>query len=211
MKKLKDELRKAIREHTAIAELDEVVLEELSRLFAEPAPGASPPDPNAERDPEKYVFEPPKRRTRRTLKPAPSKGEEGGSGGKPNEETGGKAGHGTGTGDGTGGKGTKGTTHPIHLAGFRNRIAPDSTESDARLVWFTPDRSGRVRLGLEATGLNASEPLNIVEASAGLPRHGALVLDVSAGERVHLKVRFDAGYTGPVEAVAVLLGEEIAA
>jgi hypothetical protein len=68
-----------------------------------------------------------------------------------------------------------------------------------------------VRLGLEATGLNASEPLNIVEASAGLPRHGALVLDVSAGERVHLKVRFDAGYTGPVEAVAVLLGEEIAA
>jgi hypothetical protein len=211
MKKLKDELRKAIREHTSIVEQDEVILDELARLFAEPEPGNSPPDPNAERDPEKYVFEPPKRRSRRTLKPAPTTGEEGGSGKKPNEEVGGKPGHGTGAGSGTGGKGTKGTTLPIRLGGFRNRIAPDASADDARLLWFTPDKSGRVRLELEATGMNSSEPLSIVEASEGKSSHGAVVLDVTAGQRVQLRVQFDAGYAGPVEAVAVLIEGEMAA
>jgi hypothetical protein len=211
MKKLKDELRKAIREHTSIIEQDEVILDELARLFAEPEPGDSPPDPNAELDPEKYVFEPPKRRSRRTLKPAPTTGEDGGSGKKPNEEVGGKPGRGPGAGEGTGGKGTKGTTPPIQLGGFRNRIAPDASADDARLVWFTPDKSGRVRLELEATGMNSSEPLTIVEASEGKASHGAVIHDVKEGERVQLRVKFDAGYAGPLEAVGALIEGEMAA
>jgi hypothetical protein len=210
MKRLKNELRQAIREHTAVVEQDEVILDELARLFAEPEPGDSPPDPKAEKDPEKYVFEPPKRRTRRTLKPAESKGQDGGSGGKPNTETGGTAGHGSGSGSGTGGDGNRGAARPVQLGQFRNRLAPDA-DNDARLLWFTPETTGRIRLRLEATGINASEPLNIVETSDGQLRHGAVILDVSSGDRVQLRVRFDNGYGGPVEPVAALVEGEIAA
>lgn len=215
MKQLSSKLREAIREYTAIFEEDEVVLDELSRLFAEFAQGDIPPSASSDKDPEKYVFNPPKRRTvRNPAAPKTSPGSdngEGGSGGQ-NDATGGtESGDGPNDGEKDHGKASRDVGTPVRLGDFRNRICQEGAQAEERLLWFTPEKSGRMSLKLEATGISASEPLFIVEASEGQIHNGGLEIDVIKDKRTQIQVKFESGYGGPLEAFATLLSEEAAA
>ncbi len=198
MKQLAKELRDAIREATAISHDDEVTLDDLSRYFAEEGSGDRPPDPKAQDDPEKHIYKPPPpTRTRRRA--AGARGTLGGRG--PGGGGGGtQPGTGSESGSGVGGKGQSGRNRPVLLHDLRNLVNPDTALS--RKIYFTPAESGRLAFGLEATGVNGAEQLNIVSSSVGTPKDGVVWLDVQENERVVLEVEFDDPYFGPVEAAA---------
>jgi hypothetical protein len=73
-----------------------------------------------------------------------------------------------------------------------------------RTLHFTPSETGETTIGLEATGINDVDVLEITEASQGRPRSGALVMDLSSGDRISVDVRLSETYEGPLELVAVI-------
>jgi hypothetical protein len=77
MRKLGHEIREAIKEDAAFVHEDEVVLDELARLFAEEGETGNPPDENAEHNPEKLVYSPAKKKKVRKREPVTAAGEEG--------------------------------------------------------------------------------------------------------------------------------------
>lgn len=197
MRQLAKELRRTVQELTAVTYEDEVTLDDLSHLFAEPGSGDRPPDPAAEIDPERYIYQPPPPRRRRrtpaaTMGAEGGKGDGGGSGGD-------QPGTGLGSGTGAGGKGRRGTDRPIALIDLRN---VEQSGGQARKIYFTPTETGRIALGLAATGVNGAEQLKIVASSAGATEKGIVWLDVTDGERTAVEVEFDEPYSGPIEARA---------
>jgi hypothetical protein len=72
----------------------------------------------------------------------------------------------------------------------------------ARRVYFTPTESGRIALGLSATGVNGAEPLRIIASDVGSPENGVVWIDVEDGKRVTIELEFDEPYPGPIEAKA---------
>lgn len=197
MRHLAKELRRKLQEHTAIAYEDEVTLDDLDDKFAEPAGGNRPPDPNAEEDPERFTFKPPPPRRHRR-KAAAAKGSQGGRG-KGGGGGGTKPGTGPDKGSGSGGHGHVGTDRPVPLNDLRNI---ELTEGKTRRVYFTPTETGRIALGLSATGVNGAEPLRIVGSNLGNPEDGIVWIDVKEKERVAIELEFDEPYPGPIEANA---------
>ncbi|WP_439486121.1 hypothetical protein [Blastomonas fulva] len=211
MRQLIRDLRAHIELTASIDEDEEITLDELARFFAEDASGTQPPDPDAENDPEKYVYKPARKTKTRAQRQQENAGEDGGGGDKKSEETGGKrSGDQKGPGTGTGGSGTTGKVPPLKLRGLRTAIPSGNTDAIKRTVWFTPTVTGAAVVQLEATGLNTGEPLSVVATSAGAVRKGKVEIDLKEGERISLEVTFDAPYPGPVEVFAVAELQEAA-
>lgn len=196
MRQLAKTLRDSIRDATGISHDDQITLDDLARYFAEPGVGDKPPNPNAEADPEKHIYKPPIRKGR-SRKAAAATGVAGGRGSN-NGDGGTKSGVGPGEGSGAGGSGRAGRNRRVVIEDFRNIVR--SAESLSRYVFFTPDESGEIAFGLQASGVNGSEPLNIVSASSGEVKEGIVWLNVEKGTRLELHVEFDEPYFGPVEA-----------
>lgn len=211
MKQLIKDLRAQIEQTASIDEDEEITLDELARFFAEAASGAQPPDPDAENDPEKYVYKPARKAKTRAQRRQENAGEDGGGGEKESQARGGKrSGDQKGPGAGTGGSGTTGKVPPLKLTGLRTAIPSGNADAKKRTVWFTPSVSGAAVVQLEATGLNTGEPLSVVSTSVGAVCKGKVALDLTEGERVSLEVTFDAPYPGPVEVFAVAELQEAA-
>lgn len=207
MKDLARTLRQVINSAAAISEEEEVVVDELSEFFAEPTSGQANPDPKAENDPEKYVYQPPKAKPQPKRQDSPGPGTKG-AGGEPNDSDGGThSGQGTKPGPSTNGTGSSESGKIVELGEFRNRIV-DSANTNMRRIWFTPKATGTAVLRLESTGINSSEVLHVVLANVGAAKRGDVALDVVAGTRIELDVTFDAPYSGPIEAVLVVSGKE---
>ena len=77
MKKLGLQLREMIRETTGVKHEGAVVLDELGRFFAEPGKADTPPDPDAEKDPEKYTYDAPRRKRQMQQVPTLTGGQQG--------------------------------------------------------------------------------------------------------------------------------------
>jgi hypothetical protein len=203
MRKLGRQLRDMIRESTGVKHEGAVVLDELGRFFAESGKSDTPPDPHAEPDPEKYIYEAPQRRTQTRQAPAPTGGDRGGRSGTGTRSGGGGGGTGPVTGSGTGGRGSGGEREPVRLRDLRNRIPVDADSSTrSRLLFFTPEVGGRIELSVQATGINAPEQLVVASANNGTLKRGVVALEVNEGERCSLTVSFDEPYDGPIDVTA---------
>ena len=205
MRKLGSEIRETIRGATSVRHEGAVVLDELGRYFAEPGKEDAEPDPTAENDPEKYIYTSHRRTPRRPRAPTPSGGQQGGhnrTGTGADGDNGGGSGRGTGTG--SGGRGTRGDREAIVLRDVRNRIRTgDDGTPVSRELHFTPGSGGRIKVAVQATGVNVAENLHVVEADRGVTGSGVLFLDVVEGERCSVTVSFDEPYDGPIELLAV--------
>lgn len=200
MKKLGRHLRELIRQTTGVANQDSVVLDELGRYFSQPADDHAPPGEQGERDPESHRFTPPKRKPVRKVVPQPNVGEEGGARRSGGGGSGG--GSGPGTGLGTNGRGQRATGEPVLLLDVRNVRSARNGRSGRRL-YVTPDFEGHISLSVEATGVNETVMLSLIDADQGQIQNGRLVLEVSRGKRLDVTVTFSEPYDGPVEVVAV--------
>lgn len=194
MKQLAGELRFKLQQLAAITYEDEVTLDDLDDKFADTGGANKPPSPSAEQDPERFIFEPPSPRRKR--RPAAAKGAQGGRG-SGGGKGGTQPGTGLGSGAGSGGHGHRGRDRPVALNDLRN-----VESGQTRTIYFTPAETGRIALGLSATGVNGAESLRIVESNLGNPESGIVWLDVNGGERVAIEVQFDEPYAGPIEAKA---------
>lgn len=204
VKKLAKKLRSIIHEATAVTHERTIVLDELGRLFAEQGASNAPPDPDAERDPEKYEYEVSRKRPKKRPVLTASGGDHGGGGGKKRTSGGGGGGVGSGTGAGIGGTGTGGEKEPVALKDTRNRIQRNSSkQATSRVLHFSPEVDGEIELSVEATGVNSAERLTLLSADQGTLEKGKVILDVGAGNRCSLLITFDEPYEGPIEVIAV--------
>lgn len=203
MRDLGRQLRSLIREVTAIEASDSIVLDELAPFFGEPARSARPPLPDAESDPERFVFRPASRKPIKRRIPADGSGEEGGGArGRRRRNDGG--GIGPGVGRGKGGRGTRGHEATASLVEVRNTIQRDgSGAARGRVLYFTPEDDGPIRIALEATGIDSPERLHVTKADRGQLHDGAVLLDVVARTRYRLQIQLSVDYAGPIDVVAV--------
>lgn len=207
MKGLHRELRRVIKEVTAVTADEEVLIDEMTNFFADDPTEQRPPDPKADHDPERYVYTPPKIRRVRQQDRASDGGKDGGSG-TGNSAKSGAAGGGKGPGSGTGGSGKAGQAPPVALKELRNVMGPGPT-GQCRTIWFTPTVSGKTSIRLDATGINSAERLNIASANAGGVSGGNLIIDLEEGVRLRVEVELDAPYDGPIEVAASLVPEPV--
>lgn len=204
MKRLGRELRSIIKETAGVRQEGSVVLDELGRYFAEPGSGQSPPQPDAEPDPERYTYTAQRHPGKRQQAQSPTGGGEGGrpGTGRTSNRGGQPGGQGKAPGAGGGGTGSRGVREPVQLLSVRNRGTPGEPPGVSRRLYFTPEAEGEIRLTVQATGVNAPERLLITAADAGSLEAGELKLDVARGIRAEVTVWFDEPYEGPVELVA---------
>tara|TARA_R110002126_G_scaffold213048_2_gene359538 strand:+ start:637 stop:2538 length:1902 start_codon:yes stop_codon:yes gene_type:complete len=208
MRRLGTVLREIIRSTTGVTHEGAVVLDELGRFFAETGKADTPPDPDAEHDPERYTYESQRRTPKARPAPAPAGGQKGGSGGAGTGSGGNGGGAGTATGSGSGGHGARGDREPVLLRDIRNRIRPGTSGAAvSRELHFSPVAAGTIELTVQATGVNAPENLYVASADAGTARSGSLTLEVKQGERCSVTVTFDEPYDGPIELIAVTQSE----
>jgi hypothetical protein len=204
MRRLGRELRKMIKETTGVENESAIVLDELGRFFSEGGRSKVPPDPDAERDPEKYIYEVPPRKRRPSLALTPDGGTRGGRavGGTGGRGRGGKSG--PSTGSGSGGSGTAGTRDSVVLREIRNIVRRDATgAARSRMLYFNSETSGQIELSVDATGVNVPQRLALTGTDIGTLALGVVKLDVVAGERCSVIVSFDEPYDGPIEVIAV--------
>ncbi|TDT37720.1 hypothetical protein DES49_2678 [Halospina denitrificans] len=205
MKKLAQDIRKLIKDKTGVSHEGAVELDELSRFFAEGGKTDRPPDPEAEEDPEKFTYQPkPRKRKRETIQ-SPNSGEQGGQGGSGGSTEGPGGGVGPGSGYGSGGSGDRGTSPTLKLSGTRNQVKKNAGgDATSRLVHFTPENSGHIRLRFCATGMQSPEYLKVTDSDKGEVYRGDVYLEAEASTRCSLRVSFDKPYEGPIELVATL-------
>ena len=204
MKQLGRDLRKIIRKTTSVKHEGSVVLDELGRFFAETGNTDKPDHPNAEHDPERYIYESTRRKSKSQKARSATGGEQGGRSQNETNSGGEGGGNGSGTGRGTGGRGTGGDREPVVLREVRNRIRSDrSGAAISRELNFTPESAGTIEMMIQATGVNAPEKLSVTAADRGNPFSGVLAVEVEHGERCRMIVTFSEPYDGPIELVAV--------
>jgi hypothetical protein len=207
MKGLHRELRRMIKEVTAVTADEEVLIDEMTDFFSDDPTEQRPPDPKADHDPERYVYTPPKIRRVRKQDRASDGGRDGGSGTEDSAESG-AAGGGKGPGSGTGGSGKAGQAPPVALKELRNVMGADPG-GRSRTIWFTPTATGKTSIRLDATGINSAERLNIASATVGSVSGGNLIVDLEEGVRLRVDVALDAPYDGPIEVAASLVPEAV--
>lgn len=209
MKKFAKQVRAAIREQTVVKPADEVSLDELSEYFSDEDKSTRPQEPGGEPNPESITYTPELHRTRR--KPTMETKEEGKDGGRKFKEREGHGGDGSGDGDGlgdgrgAGGTGTLNRKEPLAVEDFRNVLGASGTQWHRKL-FFTPQKTCRAVIRVEAAGLESAAALHIVSADHGDPAHGQLELSVMGGKRYTINVAFAEPYEGPVELFAIEAG-----
>jgi hypothetical protein len=207
MKRLHRELRRVIKEVTAVTAGEEVLIDEMTDFFSGDPTEQRPPDPKADQDPERYIYTPPKIRRVHKRDRVSVGGKDGGSG-TGDSAKGGAAGGGKGPGSGTGGTGNAGDAPPVALKEFRNVMGAAPT-GRARTIWFTPTASGKTTVRIDATGINNAERLKIASTNIGSVSAGNLIVELQEGVRVCIDLELDARYDGPIEIVASLVAEAV--
>lgn len=202
MQKLGREIRNAIKEEALSKPQKIEPLDELAEFFADPGKSEPVQDPNADDDPENYVYTEVVRAPR---KPSPPKirglqdngGSGGGSGGGGNNG----GGKGNGQGSGAGGTGKK-SYESVPLEGTRNMITPGAARNQ-RSVWFTPQVSGTIKLQVRASGISSSPEIKITQVSQGIIEKGLAVVDATSGNRQQIELFFAENYAGPIEIIGL--------
>ena len=194
MKDLGRQVRAEIKASTKVDEDDEVVLEELSHIFSEPSKPDSAESDRAGKDLDVFSAKKPVRHV--SKRPTPAKVSGAGGGSSSNDSDGGSSDPQPGTehGFGSGRKGSNGSV-TITMGDVRNMRASELV----REVRFTPSASGRMSIGVEATGVNNPVELAIVDASVGTVRSGRVILDAVQDARMSLMITFAEPYEGPIQ------------
>ncbi|MCD9122286.1 hypothetical protein [Cupriavidus sp. UGS-1] len=208
MRKLGERIRDMIRDTAGVQPQGSVVLDELGRFFAEPGKADAQPGSNAESDPEKYTYDAAKRERLKGGQPSTDEGASGGQAGKrsggPKRDPSGRGKVGPGGGGGGGDSGSTATQIAVELRDVRNRIERDMNgKARDRVLYFSPVRSGRVALTVQALGVNAPDKLMLTACGIGTLSHGTVNLHVEAGQRYSFSVSFDEPYEGPIELLAM--------
>jgi hypothetical protein len=209
MKCLAKAIREAIKKHALPEPEDQVTLEELASFFADTEPSDKPPQPSAEENPETVTYTPaPVRKRKPEARATLLKGEAGGAGGAGGTAGGGNGGRGKGQGDGTGGTGNRGGSESVPLDDFRN-VLPVPNSRRTRRLFFTPGKTCFGTLIVQASGLDSPARLEIVAATLGEAKQGALTMALKSGERVSVDVELADDYDGPLELIASGQGSEV--
>lgn len=202
MRLLGKKLRSTIRDIIAVEAGEEVLLNEMTDFFADV--GDRPAD-QADKDPERFVTEPPVVRRTRKQSPSPDNGTRGG-GGVQEGGGGGGDGGGSGHGGGSGGSGTGGYTTQVHLAEIRNRMPATDQSGRTRVVFFTPATNGVIELQLDASGVFNDQTLRIVQTSEGsVTSSGKVRMNVTEGARAKVDLTLSSPYRGPIEVRAMAI------
>jgi len=195
IKKLINEVRRIIRTVAKIEESENSRLDELSEMFADTGSTRDEGRDDDERDPDAYVYQKPRRGTRRQASGATGKGKAKKRGGTGREQTG------TRTGKSKKTQRRAGTASAVPLNGIRSTLKDG--DPLIRSIWFTPTASGEIVLAVDASGLTDDVSLDLVEASAGVVSKGRVRTTVHAGQRVQIDVTLSEPFAGPIELSAV--------
>jgi hypothetical protein len=194
MKDLAKQVRSTIKDSTKVDEEDEVVLDELSHIFSEPSKPSGADNDGAEKDLDAFSAKKPIRHVLKRPTPAAISGAGGGS--TSNQSDGGSSDPQPGTENGFGsGHQDQNGSIDITVGDMRNR----KTSPLIREVMFTPSASGRMSIGVEASGVNNPVDLIIIDASVGSVRAGRVILDAVENVRSSVKVTFAEPYEGPIQ------------
>ncbi|MBB6488854.1 hypothetical protein [Rhizobium lusitanum] len=195
IKKLISEVRKIIRSVAKIDEVQNSRLDELSSMFADTGTTRDEGREDEERDPDAYIYQEPRRGTRRQATGATGKGKAKKRGGTGRSQVGSRTGESRKT------QRRMGTGAAVPLDAIRSTArAGDPT---IRSVWFTPTASGNIELALEASGLTDDVSLDVQSSSPGTVSKGRMQMSVRAGQRVQLEITLTEPFAGPVELSAV--------
>jgi hypothetical protein len=203
MRSFGKKLRDVVRTATKVEASQSVVLDELSRYFADTTSRDDRLSPTGEPNPEKLTFTPPVVRKRTSAPTTPGAGQEGGrpgtghGGGSNGNRGGGGQVPGAGSGTRTGRK----RRTAIRLTGARCIPKKQGPES-ARILFLSSDESALAHVAILATGLENPDELTIVSATTGEVHSGKLEILLAPGRREKIEITLAEDYSGPVEIVA---------
>jgi hypothetical protein len=175
------------------------LVDELNEFFAEPGVSDIHTTETAESSPGQVVFH----ARKPTIRPANPDysvdGDDDSDGGGAPGNNKGSDGDGDGGGDGRG-KGTgSGGTAGDSLAFEELRSMPDPSDMETgRILLFTPNVTGRARISIVAKGMNND---SVITDATILDGAGGSFIDVFAGTRKKLRVKFKSAYAGPINIV----------
>ena len=208
MRALARKLREAIKQSTAVETVDSVVLDELGQFFAAGGRREST-DLRASRDPETYVYSPPRPAETRRPPQQTVGGTSGGKAGSGRSAGGVRGAPGPVPGGGSGGAGRRGPAESVRLTDLRNTIQREAgAPASRRTLRFTPDVSGKVKVRVLATGVNVPESLRVVATDRGVVTSEGFNVDVEAGQRTVVRVTFAEPYDGSIDVSAVASDSE---
>lgn len=169
-------------------------VDELNEFFAEPGIADTHVAESSDLDPERLVFRA-RKPTKRPANPDYSGqgDDESDGGGAPGKNAGtwGNGG-GSGSGKGVGAGGAVGES----LSFEELRSMPDPSElGGGRILLFTPNVSGKAQISIVAKGMNNDSVIGDVEFVDG---EKGPVIDLVAGTRKKLHIRFKSDYAGPI-------------
>lgn len=202
IKQLIGKVRRIIRTLAKIDEVENSRLDELSAMFADTGTTRDDGREDEEKDPDAYVYQKPRRGTRRHAAGVTGTGKgqkRGGSGQK-------QAGSRTGTTRKT--QRPSGISAAVPLEGIRSTLK--NGDPRVRTLWFTPTATGEIMLAVEASGLTDDVGLDLATSTMGTVSNGRLRTSVRAGERVQLDVTLAEPFAGPIELNAVRFTETMA-
>lgn len=195
IKKLISEVRKIIRTMAKIEEVQNSRLDELSAMFADTGATRDEGREDEEKDPDAYLYQKPRRGSRRQSAGATDNGMGRKRGGTGRRQTGSRTGEGRKT------QRRMGIGAAIPLEAIRSTLKKG--DPLVRTLWFTPTAAGEIVLALEASGLTDDVGLDVQASSAGTVSKGRVRTSVRAGERVQLDVTLSEPFAGPIELSAV--------
>lgn len=99
----------------------------------------------------------------------------------------GKSDGGQGAGDGSGSGGGKENTTPVALENVRIT----SINSGRKSIFFTPKKSGMIRVRVFLAGADSDYPSSITYSNAGKIKNGSLILEAVANQRMSTEISID--------------------
>lgn len=195
VKNLINEARAIIRTVAKIDDVENSRLDELSEMFADTGATRDEGREDEEKNPDAYVYQKPRRGTRRQASGATGKGKARKHGGTGRKQTG------TRTGESRKTQQRTGSAAAIPLDAIRSTLKDG--DPLVRTLWFTPTATGEILIALEASGLTDDVGLELVGSSVGTVSKGRVRTTVQSGHRVRLDVTLSEPFSGPVELSAV--------
>jgi len=204
MKKLAQEIRNVIKEHTLTQFESEQSLDEMRNYFSAPSNPDNTKVESEHEDPETLRYKPPPRKPRRQFNAASSGEGKAGAG-----VTGSDTGPGPAPGNDSrvknpdappspNGSGGNEQLRPIPIRDVRNTLS-SVAGARTRAIYFTSTEDGTAVLSLKATGLNLNEELPVLNAVNSALHDGRVRVDVKANVRTHIEVEFVDDYRGPID------------
>ena len=195
-KYLAEQIRNTIRKEAQKPRGNRIALDELAEFFSGNQPREE--DKLGNRSLTTFKIGKVAKRKKREVKAAdPEKvGNEGGSATEHKKGNSSGSSDGGGSGQGSGGTGAQGEGSTITLNHPRTMI-PDGKDSKYRLIFFTPEQSGRANLMISSPGISNPELLNLSGKAKSID------ITCNAGERFSVEIEFAEPYDGPIEVTAL--------